>query len=485
MVIRKEDGYLLAVFVLMAIAILAKSYFTQDGYLSRDSTYYLALAQNLLNGNGFYTSAANTEGKKFFTIWPAGYPIGIFLIAKITGLTVFWASKVLNIVFVGLILICLRKFFKADAYVYSLILFFSSFLGIFSHTWSETGFILALIWFSGSVANFILKSDNLVRVSTSILLSSLSLFLFRYIGAFNFIVLGLLSLYFLITKKFRKFVFLIGISAINVLFMLGYLYHNFLKTGYMTGGSRTTSVESNLELFVSLVKSIIQQLIIFTTSMQGGFLLFYLPLIFLVYRYRKRIFRFSGSKRPHSFVLPAAFLIAGSAYLIALCILRWNTAFDLFGYRLIAPGSILIFIGLINIVTKYVTHEHFRVFGDFLFFVALTSWMINVPYQISNQKVTYLQNVDEIHRKYNNVGSNSVIAFGSEHVRYLRPDIILENPKNDENWSEFLRRTKMFQEGQRDVYLDVEGLKAEDNTEAIQRSLELSDHAELIDKRLY
>ena len=51
---QKEDGYLLLMFFLIAILISIKSYF--NGYLTPDSTEYLALAQNLLEGNGYFIS---------------------------------------------------------------------------------------------------------------------------------------------------------------------------------------------------------------------------------------------------------------------------------------------------------------------------------------------------------------------------------------------------------------------------------------------
>ena len=114
--IYREDWYLLIIFIMMAIAIVVKSYFHPDGYLSPDSANYLKLAQNLLEGNGYYVSAYSITGtgqdRELFAAWPIGYPTLIFVVAKLTGLSVFWASKFLNILLIGIILGIFRKLFK-------------------------------------------------------------------------------------------------------------------------------------------------------------------------------------------------------------------------------------------------------------------------------------------------------------------------------------------------------------------------------------
>ena len=112
--IYREDWYLLIIFIMMAVAIVVKSYFHPDGYLSPDSTNYLKLAQNLLEGNGYYVSAYGSTGqdREFFAAWPVGYPTLIFVVAKLTGLSVFWASKFLNILLIGIILGIFRNLFK-------------------------------------------------------------------------------------------------------------------------------------------------------------------------------------------------------------------------------------------------------------------------------------------------------------------------------------------------------------------------------------
>lgn len=61
------------IFISIAATIVLKSWFDPNGYLSADSINYLALAQNLVDGNGFHTIKPNGE-LGWFAIWPVGYP---------------------------------------------------------------------------------------------------------------------------------------------------------------------------------------------------------------------------------------------------------------------------------------------------------------------------------------------------------------------------------------------------------------------------
>ena len=261
----KEDWYLLMIFIMMAVAIVVKSYFHPDGYLSPDSTNYLKLAQNLLEGNGYYVSAYGSTGqdRELFAAWPVGYPTLIFVVAKLTGLSVFWASKFLNIIFIGIILGIFRYLFKHNAYVYGLILLFSAYIEIFSFTWSETIFIVALVWFATSVYLLIVNPKRISLLYFSIMAASLLLFMSRYIGAFSFGLIGLLGLYYGAIKKDKsKSFILIGIAVINIGIMILYLHHNYTETGFSTGVKRIPSSETNLQLFYFLLKGMVSEALI-------------------------------------------------------------------------------------------------------------------------------------------------------------------------------------------------------------------------------
>ncbi|MDT8417655.1 MAG: hypothetical protein RQ864_07590, partial [Lutibacter sp.] len=262
--LRKEDWYLITIFFVMTITILLKSYFNPSGYLSPDSIYYLSLAQNLLDNYSFYIYGPNMK-IELFAVWPVGYPFLIFLTAKITSLSVFFASKLLNILFIGLVLFFFKKLFNKNAYLYGLIFLFASLIQIYTYSWSESVFIFCLVWFSTSIYELLARTKKNPGIYLSILFSSLFLFLSRYIGAFSFGVIGLIGLYYLFVKKDKsRSIILISIALINLSLMSIYLHHNFIISGYITGLHRYFAPATNIHLLEMLLKSIISEILFYS-----------------------------------------------------------------------------------------------------------------------------------------------------------------------------------------------------------------------------
>jgi hypothetical protein len=461
----KEDLYLVMVFFLMTIAILSKSFYQSSGYLSPDSTNYLALAQNLLDGNGFYITSLNQSGKEFFAIWPIGYPFLIYLLAKLTGLSVFWASKVLNIFFIGLILGILKSLFNKNAYLYGLIFLFASYIEIFTYTWSETAFIFGLVWFSASIFNFVKKPNELFLISVSLLFSSLFLFLSRYIGAFSFGIIGLLGIYFGLVKKDKsKFIILIAISLFNLLLMSGYLYHNLLETGNITGMPRIPSPETNANLFSTLFKASVSELIIHQNDTYFRknliFLAQYALIGFFTFKYRGYVFKPKVQESNNKLILPFIFGIIGVTYLFFIILMRWAAHFDEFSFRLLAPGSFLIFIAIINYIENKTTQQYFKVFKILLLSATLFSWILNAPLKIRDKnELEYIVTVKNTIRQYDKIEKNSIVIFGNNHINYLFTDLKIVRPLSlpysikKESWTEFMIRINP--DNIRNIYLEV------------------------------
>ena len=64
------------------------------GLVTYDSDYYLRQAAFFVEGRGLH-SLGELEPEPF-TTWPLGYPLAIAGAAKLTGLSVFWAAKVVD-----------------------------------------------------------------------------------------------------------------------------------------------------------------------------------------------------------------------------------------------------------------------------------------------------------------------------------------------------------------------------------------------------
>ena len=466
--VYKEDWYLLMIFIMMAVAIVVKSYFHPDGYLSPDSTNYLKLAQNLLEGNGYYVVAYGITGqdRELFAAWPIGYPTLIFIVAKLTGLSVFWSSKFLNIIFIGIILGIFRNLFQYNAYVYGLILFFSAYIEIFSFAWSETIFIVALVWFTTSVYLFIVNPKRISLLYFSIMVASLLLFMSRYIGAFSFGLIGLLGLYYGVIKKDKSKSFvLISIAVINMGIMILYLYHNYTETGFPTGVKRIPTSETNLQLFYFLLKGIVSEALIPIQVMsRNGILVFFIQFSIiglLLWRYRNHILQASSTTNQKLVTLSLVFVMIGLVYLFFIILIGWVRWVGEYDYRHLGPGSFLLFIGLIFYIQQKGTEQFFKVFKGLLLFFAIWSYLLNVPYaawKSSTTNPTYYETLNALQEKYVDVERDSIIVFAPIHINYLYTDMQTRRPNGlhnfllyKEKWSDFIKR--IGSENKKNIYM--------------------------------
>ena len=467
--IYREDWYLLIIFIMMAVAIVVKSYFYPDGYLSPDSTNYLKLAQNLLEGNGYYVSAYGITGqdRELFAAWPVGYPTLIFVVAKLTGLSVFWSSKFLNIIFIGIILGIFRNLFKHNAYVYGLILLFSAYIEIFSVAWSETIFIVALVWFAASVYLLIVNPKRISLLYFSIMVASLLLFMSRYIGAFSFGLIGLLGLYYGAIKKDKsKSFILISIAVINIGTMILYLHHNYTETGFPNGVERVPSPYTNLQSFYFLLRDMAAEALIPIRDMsRNGIMVFFAQFSIiglLLWKYRNNILQTNITTNQKPVTLSLVFVMIGLVYLFFIILIGWVRWIGEYDYRLLGPGSFLLFIGLIFYVQQRGTKQFFKVFKGFLLFFAIWSYLLNVPYtawKSSTLNPTYFETLNALQEKYADVEKDSIIVFAPIHINYLYTDMQTRRPNlhhlqiYKEKWSDFMKR--IGSENKKNIYIAI------------------------------
>jgi len=381
--LKKEDFFLLIIFILLSSSIIIKSFFHVDGYLSSDSHNYLSLAQNLLEKKGFYTQSNLHKGNNFFSLWPIGYSFFIFLVSKFFNLSVFWASKFLNIFFIGLILINFKIIFRKNAYLYATIFLFASNIDLFSYTWSETMFIVALIWFSSSLKEFIKNPKILFLTFISLSFSTLFLFLSRYAGIYSLIILLLFTGYFVYLKNFKKATLITGIFIINLLFIAFYLSNNYSETNFIFGESRSFFPREISEFILILAKALIGEIIIIDTHLRTTFfyliiysiyILIFCRFLFDIYKNKKLYF-----KKQNDIFSSKLYGLLGLLYYLFIIILSYTIGFDSLNYRLLAPGSILIFIAIINFLNESFKKKYIIYFKFYLILIAFFSWIIHFP----------------------------------------------------------------------------------------------------------
>ncbi|RYF78047.1 MAG: hypothetical protein EOO39_02480, partial [Cytophagaceae bacterium] len=137
---KQDDGWLVALWLLISSLIGLLTYINPTHYLSPDSTYYLSFAGWLvgLDGNQYGHVSEGWEGT-----FPLGYPLLIGLLAKGTGTSLLVASKLLNMVLTGIFLLIWRQRIgtRRTLWIGSLLLL-GGFLRLLTYTWSEWVFLI-------------------------------------------------------------------------------------------------------------------------------------------------------------------------------------------------------------------------------------------------------------------------------------------------------------------------------------------------------
>lgn len=467
--LRFNDRVIIIVFLVQSVAIVLKSTLYSHGYLTADGCNYLSLAQNLLENNSFETNSfAGVKERVFFSVWPVGYPFLIFVIAKVTGISVFWSSKMLNILFIALIILTFRTLFKDKAYLYSLILLLAPFSEIFCYTFSEVPFISCLLFFSILICH-IIKNDN-VRLSDSILLIlfSVLVFLSRYIGIFTVGCILLLAIYFFLKKQYRNSSMLFCSSFLSFGFMSLYFYNNYIRTGFITGMPRGSKPYENIFDFVWMIsRGLFCEINMITlgvgNSLMSGtiFLLFlFVQVVFWVFFITNRrrtigVFHFLQLKSGTVFVLLGLF------YIVAIISARSISYFGDLDFRYLFPGTFFIIVGIVNIMTVNLNSLQIKQFEKYVFAIAIISFVygnvrpIFINVLSGEENVTYTKEMSRIVNSVESLESGSVVIFGDRNLAYLRTDLSIASPfytpnfPAKESWDVFLQRIEGKYSGRR------------------------------------
>ncbi len=408
---------------LLITNIFVKSYYHHDGRVSPDSAEYLSISKSILENESFYNRSNPRlgENESYFAIWPLGYPLSIVIISKFTNLSVFWSSKVCNAIFLLLSLFLIIREYREKSYVFILCFGLASYLFIFSSTYSETGFIFSLIYFSITINKLI--SSNASSISLfNILISSCFLFLFRYVGVFvDFILLFLILKSFKNSGLSRYTIRLIVISILILAFQLVYLLINFLNTGSLTGITRPFSVSKVWDVLKEFALGILGEIVLVAPYYNFYLLLGSLLLIGVFFTNQIKYFKRKASSR-----LGKCFLYTGLGYLIFILIIGVLTHFSEFNYRFLAPATLLILFSFLDKLLRFNMGFMSRIEICLLFFV-----ICSIGFSIRESKIsyeyhgkTYFDELSSITRNVDDIAPNSIILKPNKHLKYILPDVI-------------------------------------------------------------
>lgn len=426
------------IFIAISVIIILNSMMSSSGALSPDSTHYLAFAQRLIDGNSIWEAGENGH----FAVWPVGYPVLIFIVSKILGLSVFVSSKVVNVIFVLASIVLILRYFPGKPLTYLLLLSFGSYLQIFSHSWSEIPFIFCLLWFCLSLSK--IYSSQSTGWHLSLLFSLVALFMFRYIGAFGLLVIALLGLYKLHNKDLKGFTFLtiIGLLAFSV--MAAYLYNNVQLTGWATGRERLPAFESSYGLLLMTAKGLLQELsFIIGRNKQLFWITMFVQTGILVALYitlkRRTIdandFAEKGQDTDSITSFGYIFLLTGITYYLAIIVLRWNSHFDTLNTRLLAPGTLLILIAFVYFIRTHADDFWARLTEQMVLALSICSLLLAMwlafntnSIESDNRYSAYSDQIENIQDDYSAINPSAIVIFGNVHMRYLNTSLIIKRP---------------------------------------------------------
>ncbi|WP_106496124.1 ArnT family glycosyltransferase [Lentibacillus sp. Marseille-P4043] len=424
-ILKSTNLWLLLIFIVYSIFIIIQSKLQPDGFLTSDSTHYLQMAENLLNGNGMTTINLVPEISTYFATWPIGYPALIAIASFVTGVGVFWAAKLVNILLLGLCFVLIKCLFKQRAPIVGMIFFISTFTTVFVYTWSEVPFIFGMIWLVYGIVNYV--EANKIRYAFHMMFAALFLFFMRYIGLIGAGIVGLIGFYYLFSKQWRHMLTCWIAGSIPMLIAGIYLFYNYLQTGLLTGMERIPRAETASEFMIMLWQGLVAEFNTLATSshvyVAESIIILLVGLLLFV---RPRHIRALFSLNRRQFLLPGMFLFVGLVYFIAIVYMRWNAHFDPFNFRLLGPATLMLWLFFISWVTQLKQRDWARWRG-FLLLVLGIAFVMNVGYNTYTSLLSpspdYADTVNKVQETYEEIPAGSIIAFENIHARYLRPDL--------------------------------------------------------------
>jgi hypothetical protein len=397
-IIKATSDYLLLVlYVAVAIIIIFRIHAEATGYISPDSEKYLELAQNLKEGKGLYLYNEESGQKMYFSIWPIGYPAFIYVVSAVSTLSVFWSSKVFNLMLLGLSFLLLRQINRKYAFVLAAVYCSYTFLEIYSFTWSEAPFLLGLLYLCYLVRKILLKDDTNKSI-LYLFLTCFCLFLLRYIGAFSFSVPVLLAFYSYYMKRNATATRLLGVSLLLGVLAALYLYMNYRLSGFTTGFDRLEAKTESMGAFVRMMtEGLLNEFLLirkYRLGNQPDYLLYITTLLQLatmavIIVKVKRHHQLKEQLTQNTFSLVC--LATAVLYFLTILLLRSFSHFDDLDYRLLAPFSFLFWVAVVHVLVSFPDVSKEVVQAKYIAFVFfLISLLINLPKQYMLEQLEIL-----------------------------------------------------------------------------------------------
>ena len=390
-----------AFFSFLSIAILFRTFVESTHYCSPDSKHYLEVSNNFLHGLGFVGPKIvdsrtnqkpiqfgypNTYEKQYFAIWPLAYPIGIITTASLTHLHVMWASKVFNLLLLGIDFWLLYVLF--GRYAQLSIFYFGSYtmLEVCTYTWSENLFIPLFLGFIIALKSIQKHKDFHLSSMVLFFITLLGMCLTRYSAVIYHLLSVVVIGYFIYKQAFKKAIGLfIGLALSSAVF-IAYLYFNYLKTGFITGLPReATQVYDFWTLFGKFWLGLFNQLHLIKQCRfndTADFILYLILLIVQLALIASIVRQFYQHQYQFKLNTTCKLLLFNAIiYLVFLAYMTIQSTIDPFDYRTLLPFSFPVMLSLLYTTEKKLLtqHAHKTIWLIKVFFICAV--LLNLPKQ--------------------------------------------------------------------------------------------------------
>lgn len=298
-----------------------------------DSYGYLASAEALRAGKGYVW-----EGT-WNSMWPIGYSAAIALIQLLTGLPGLWASKVVNLLAIWGLLFFLYREYRERALVPALAAGYL--LKLATYTWSETLFVTVLVVAAHRLARFLEGKTHVIRY----LIPAACLFLVRYVGGFLGILTGIVPFFFRQVSGRRTS----GPAAILLAGYAAYFGLNKILGDHVWGGPRFVETEPLPVVVGDGIAGWLNEAVLVRDAPPSD-ILWWAGLVLQAGLAVGviRVYRLSFGKWETGISRRRILLYVAAGYSVIVTFLRFLSPFDVLGYRLLAPATLLVCIALLD-----------------------------------------------------------------------------------------------------------------------------------------
>lgn len=424
------------IIALVALHVAIAPLVMRDGFLTPDSTGYLALAQNLLAGRGYtLLELQHTGTYAHFSAQPPLYAAGIAVAGAMLPRTpdgIFAASKIFNVLCAAATMVLLARAMPGRGWRAALLLLAMPFLHLFTFTWSEALFIPLLVGFAVALDRLLADGRPSLVMILCAAACAAALAATRYIGAFALLLPAFAAVR-LLSRDFRRAAPLLFVASAGALTVALLAWWNH-RAGSVAGLRAATT-----EPFAVLARETLVNLALAANVMvrEGGtwkrialaLATGLIELAALVHVWR------AVRREKHAGVitttLPRTLAMLGALYLACIIPLRFVIHFDALNYRLLGPGVFCLFAALVLRAEVAFGPAALALFRRWTLVITGIGFLTGAPlYLFDNAGPSYASERARILRDHEAVPPGTIVAFGSMHLRYLRPDLDAVVPRD-------------------------------------------------------